>query len=93
MNDIIIYSRNTDDHLKHFDEMLIFLKNFGMTLFLKKCHFAYSNIQVLKHHVSRFDLNTLKKKIKTINELKFSVTLKKLKIELRFFEYYRKFVK
>ena len=93
MNDIIIYSKNSIDHLTHLDEILDLLKNFDVTLFLAKCHFAYSSIKAFEHHVSRLDLSILKKKTEIIRKLKFFEILKKLKIDLNFFDYNKKFVK
>ena len=36
------------------------LKNNDVTFSLIKCHFAYSNIKVLNHHVSRLNFNIKK---------------------------------
>ena len=93
MNDIIIFSRNKKNHLKHVDEILNLLKKSSVILTLKKCHFAYLNIQALGHHVSKLELNIIEKKIQTIRDFQFFKILKKLKTNLGFFEYYRKFVK
>ena len=92
MNDIIVYSKNKNQHLTHFEKILNLFQKSNVTLTLKKCHFVYSNIKVLKHHVLKFELNTLKKKIKAIREFQFFKNLKKLNHEFDFFEYYKKFV-
>ena len=63
-----------------------------VTLTLKKCHFAYFNIKVLKHYVLRLELSILEKKTKIIRKFQFFKNLKKLNHELEFFNYYRKFV-
>ena len=91
MNDIIIYSKNSIDYLTYLNKILNLLKKSDVILFLIKCHFAYSNIKAFEHYVNRFDFNILKKKI--IQKLKFFEILKKLKIDLNFFDYNRKFVK
>ena len=92
MNDVIIYFKNSTKHFVYFKKMLCLLKNFEMTLFLSKCHFAYSNIKVLNHWINRFKFNIFEKKIEIIRKLIFFKILKKLKIAFDFFEYYRKFV-
>ena len=61
MNDIIIYFKFAIDHFIHLNEAFNLLKKSKMTLSFLKCHFAYSNIKTLKHHVNRFNLNILKK--------------------------------
>ena len=92
MNDIIIYFKISIDHLAHLNEALNLLKKSKVTLSLSKCHFAYSSIKALRHHMNRFDLNILKKKTKIICRLIFFKILKKFEIDLNFFDYYRKFV-
>jgi hypothetical protein len=92
IDDIIIFFSTLENHLKHLNEILILLKKSDVILFLFKSHFDYSSIKVLRHHVNRLDINIMKKKMKIIKNLRFFVTLKDLKKELRFFEYYRNFV-
>ena len=92
IDDIIIYSQTLKQHISHLDQVLIMLENNEVTLTFFKCHFVYFNIKALNHHVSRFKLSILSEKIKVIRKMKFSRNLRKLKIELNFFEYYRIFV-
>ena len=92
IDDVIIYSQILNQHVKHLNQMLTILENSEMILTLFKCHFAYFSIKVLNHHVSRLRLSTMKKKIETIRKMKFLKNLRKLKIELNFFDYYRTFV-
>ena len=92
MNDIIIYFKTSSDHFVYLNETLNLLKKSKMTLSFSKCHFVYSSIKTLKHHVNRFDLSTLKEKTNIIRRLMFFKTLKKFEIDLNFFDYYRKFV-
>ena len=63
-----------------------------MTLTLKKCYFVYFFIQILSYYIFKFELNITKKKIQTIRQIKFLTNLRDLKINLKFFEYYRFFV-
>ena len=92
MNDIIVYFRDSEDHLHHLDEVLRLLEESGVTLTLKKCHFAYLSIKTLKHYVSKLRLSILKKKTEAIRLLRFPRTLRELKTVMKFFNYYRKFV-
>ena len=68
MNDIIVYSKNKNQHLTHLKKILNLLEKSDVILTLKKCHFAYFSIKVLKHHVSKLELNILKKKTKIIRK-------------------------
>ena len=63
-----------------------------ITLILLKCHFIYFNIKTFEHYVFQLKLNIMKEKIETIRKIKFFRNLKKLKIKLRFFKYYKFFV-
>ncbi len=92
IDDIIIFFSILENHLKHLNEILILLKKSNVIFFLFKSHFDYLNIKILKHHVNRLKINIMKKKVEVIKNLKFFVTLKNLKKELDFFEYYRNFV-
>jgi predicted XRE-type DNA-binding protein len=92
IDDIIIFFSTFENHLKHLNEILVLLKKSNAILFFFKSHFDYSNIKTLKHHVNRLKINIMKKKIEVIKNLKFFVTLKNLKKELDFFEYFRNFV-
>jgi hypothetical protein len=92
IDDIIIFFSTLENHLKHLNEILILLEKSDVIFFFFKSHFDYSNIKALKHHVNRLNINIMKKKIKIIKNLKFFVTLRNLKKELKFFEYYRNFV-
>ena len=52
INNIIIFSWNTDNHLVHLDEVLTLLEESGISLAISKCYFAYCSVQMLGHHVS-----------------------------------------
>ena len=60
IDDIIIYSKTLNEHLKHVDKVLKALRSVGMTIVEEKCHFAYDNIELLGHRVGRLGLSTLK---------------------------------
>jgi glutaredoxin-related protein len=81
-----------ENHLKHLNEFLILLKKSNVIFSIFKSHCDYSNIKVLKHHVSRLKINIMKKKIEVIKNLKFFVTMRNIEKRFDFFEYYRNFV-
>jgi hypothetical protein len=92
IDDIIIFFSIFENHLKHLNEILILLEKSNVNFFLFKLHFDYSSIKALRHHVNKLNINIMKKKIEIIKNLRFFVTLRNLKKELNFFEYYRNFV-
>lgn len=92
IDDVIVYSRNLEDHLRHLADVMGALNGMGITLSPGKCHFAYPSIDSLGHHVSRLGLSTTEEKTAAVRKLAFPNTLKQLETGLGFFGYYRKFV-
>ena len=93
IDDIIIYFSFFDQHIQHLNQTFTLLKNNDVTLTLNKCHFVYFLIQTLSHYVFKLELNIMKKKINVIRRMTFSTNFKNLKVSLKFFEYYKFFVK
>jgi hypothetical protein len=92
VNDIIIFNRTLENHLKHFNRILRILKRSGITISIVKYYFAASLIQTLKYYISRLNLNIVQEKIEIIRNFKFSLFLNQLENTIEFIEYYRKFV-
>lgn len=69
IDDIVVYSRNYEEHLSHLDKVLEAIERSGLTLSPKKCHLFYSSILLLGHKVSRLGLSTHEEKVKAISEL------------------------
>jgi hypothetical protein len=40
LDDVIVYSKNVEEHIQNVDEILTLLKNAGASLKLKNCHFS-----------------------------------------------------
>ena len=68
MNDIIVYFKNKNQHLTNLKKILNLFEKSDVILTLKKCHFAYFSIKILKHHVSKLEFSILKKKTKVIRK-------------------------
>jgi hypothetical protein len=93
IDDIIVYSKTTDEHLQHCSLVLDALKRLGLTVGEAKCHGCYDDIQLLRHRISRLGLSTLKEKVKAILAVPFPETIKNAQEALGMFNYYRIFVK
>ena len=52
LDDIVIFSRNVEEHMEHIASILAMLRNAGMTLKLKKCYFLQQRVDYLGHIVS-----------------------------------------
>ena len=68
------------------------MKSVKFTLFLIKCHFIFSFLNLLNHKISHLNLFTQKEKTKIIFKLIFFKTLQHLKISVELFRYYWKFI-
>jgi hypothetical protein len=93
IDDIIIFNQLLEEYLRYVNEVLTKLKTSGVLLFIKKYYFAYLNIKLLGHHISRLEYTIKNKKIKTIRNKAFLIILKRLKTGVNFFGYYYKFIK
>ncbi len=49
LDDVIIYSKSIEDHIKHVDEVLTCLREAGITLKISKCTFFSDKIEYLGH--------------------------------------------
>jgi hypothetical protein len=78
IDDIVIYSRSFDDHLKHVDMILKAIAKSGLTLSPPKCHLGYQSIVLLGNIVSQLGLLTHNQKLKAIWELEAPKDRKKL---------------
>lgn len=92
IDDIIVYSRTTKDHLNHLALCLALLEKSGCRLSLSKCHFAYAGLEALGHWVSRLGLGTTEEKTKAILALEMPKNLHDLEAGLGLMGYCREFV-
>ena len=49
IDDVIIYSKSVEEHIRHVDEVLTALKKAGVTLKMKKCTFFSDTVEYLGH--------------------------------------------
>ena len=68
IDDIVIYSKNWQEHVDHVDKVLEAIIASGITLSPPKCHFGYSSILLLGQKVSRLGFSTHEEKVKAVEE-------------------------
>ncbi|MBW0579106.1 hypothetical protein O181_118821 [Austropuccinia psidii MF-1] len=66
IDDVIIFSETWDSHLSRLERVLQKIVQVNMTISLKKCHFAYSELKALGHFVSGLSLSIDKKKLAAV---------------------------
>jgi hypothetical protein len=92
IDDIVVYSRSFEDHLKHVDLVLKAIAKSGLTLSQPKCHLGYRSIVVLGHIVSHLGLSTNHGKLKAIWELEAPTDYKKLESFLGLVVYFSAYI-
>ena len=92
LDDIIIFSKNEAEHLKHIEIIFQKLKEAGLKLKESKCDFFKKEIHYLGHLISDKGIYPLPEKLDTIRNMPKPRNPKEIKQFLGLCGYYRKFV-
>ena len=93
LDDIIIYARTFDEHLRNLDLVLSRLELHGLTLKPSKCTLFKSEEKFLGHIVSKSGVSCDPEKVACVSNWPIPESLKEVKQFLGLASYYRKFVK
>ena len=88
LDDIIIFSKNEEDHLRHLEEVFHRLRQAGLKMKRLKCDFFKSEIHYLGHLISAYGISPLPEKLDTIKNMPIP---KEIKQFLGLTGYYRKY--
>ena len=92
LDDIIIFSKNEEDHLHHLEEIFNRLQHFGLKMKHEMCAFFKQHIQYLGHLISKVGFEPLPEKLESIHKMPAPKSTKEVKQFLGLIGYYRKFV-
>lgn len=92
IDDIVVYSRTFEDHLKQVDLVLKAIANSGITLSPPKCHLVYCSIVVLGNKVSRLGLSMHHEKLRAVWELEAPCDRKRLESFLGLAIYFSSYI-
>ena len=92
LDDIIIFSKSEEEHLKHLEKIFRRLQEFGLKMKKEKCVFFKKHIQYLGHLVSKEGFELLPEKLEAIKKMLAPKNSKEVKQFLGLIGYYRKFV-
>jgi hypothetical protein len=92
-DDMQIYSKYWEDHVRHVDKVLQLLKEKQLYAKPSKCFFGVKEVEYLGHIVSHEGVKVDPNKIKAMMDSLIPKTLKNLRLFLGLTGYYRKFVR
>jgi hypothetical protein len=92
-DDILIYIKSWEDHMRHVDNVLQILKKQQLYAKPSKCFFGVKEVVYLGHIVSHEGVKVDPNKIKAMMDWMIPKTLKNLRVFLGLIGYYRKFVR
>ena len=92
IDDLVIHSDSIEEHLEHVDIVLSKLSHAGVTLNVKKCDFAQTDINFLGVKVGNGNVYPDPKKVEAIRNFQVPTNKKTLRSYLGLLSFYRKFI-
>ncbi|XP_073510768.1 uncharacterized protein [Phyllobates terribilis] len=92
LDDVIVYSKTYEDHLKHLAEVFEALASYGLKVKPSKCHLLKPKVQYLGHVVSADGVAPDPDKITAIKEWPSPSSVKEVRQFLGLVGYYRRFI-
>jgi hypothetical protein len=92
-DDLLIYSKTWEDHLKHVDQILSIMEEQSLYAKESKCEFGMTEVLYLGHIIGEKGVQVHQEKIQAILDWPTPKTLTELKGFLGICSYYRRFVK
>src|SRR5699024_5022066 len=76
LDDILVASRNEEEHARHLDILFERLNSHGLSINLEKCHFAVPELTFLGHRVSKDGITVLSERLEAIDQFPQPTTRK-----------------
>ena len=92
LDDIIIYSKTWEDHLRDLREVFALLKKANFKLKLKKCQFFRQEVNYLGHSITQDGIAPHPQKIQKIKDYPIPTTADEVRSFLGLAGYYRRFI-
>jgi hypothetical protein len=92
IDDILIYSRTFDDHVRDLTEFFGRLQRYHVSLKPSKCDFFAQTASYLGFTLSRDGIEPVKQKVQAINDIAAPKTLTQLRSFIQMVNFYRRFI-
>ena len=92
LDDILIYSKNMEEHLCHVRTLFEHLCQADLKLTKRKCNFLKAHMQYLGHYISGQGLEPIPEKLESLQQMPPPTDLTEVRRFLGFVGYYRKFI-
>lgn len=93
IDDILVASRNEQEHLQHLRLLFSRLKEYGLSINAAKCHFAARELKFLGHYISATGMKPLPERVDAICNFPEPTSVKQLRRFLGMLNFYRRFIK
>ena len=93
IDDILVFSRDLDEHKRHLHEIIYRLDAYGFALNMKKSTIAVSEIEMLGHKIKKDGIFVLQYRVDAIHKLPEPTTIRELRHALGLINFQRRFVK
>jgi hypothetical protein len=93
LDDILIYSKNNEEHTRHLRLVLERLRKYGLYANRKKCHFYTDSVDFLGFVVSNQGVSMDVRRVETIADWPSPTSYKDIQQFLGFANFYRRFIK
>ncbi len=87
-----VFSKNTEEHAIHLENVFRILKNNGLRLRIKKCSFMQPSLELLGHIVDRNSVHVDDQKVEKVRNAVPPTTRKEFREFLGLASYYRRFI-
>ena len=92
IDDILIFSRTSEDHLQHLHSVLKRLKEAGLKLKLQKCHFIRQEVEYLGHVITPNSLKTNSRLVEAVQKFPIPTSVQQVRQFLGLSSFYRRFI-
>ncbi len=92
VDDVVIFSKNTEEHEIYLENIFRIFKNNGLRLRIKKCSFILPSFELLRHIVDKDGVQVDDRKVEKVRDAIPPTTRKELRSFLRLASYYRRLI-